>query len=185
MKATVPPTSQNRFYADGYDCELPHAERTFLLNPKRPRILGHAKPTAKPRGKGWLLLLLLGAAVIGGWQLNTLWHQQDAERAKTSKAISQTLTPQPTPLPHLSAPRALLAKLPPSLFVYLSGEPANSESQRCPMGWKVVATYKGRLPSIGMLPANGNALGDTWAVGDNFWTFITAPGSAAAEWIDP
>jgi hypothetical protein len=54
-----------------------------------------------------------------------------------------------------------------------------------PYNLKVLATYRGELPSIDMLPASGNRLGDTWVVGDMPWVWIWAPGAARADWIDP
>ena len=54
-----------------------------------------------------------------------------------------------------------------------------------PYGVKVLARYKGQLGSEEMLPASGNALGDMWVVGDNAWLWITAPGAARADRIDP
>jgi hypothetical protein len=54
-----------------------------------------------------------------------------------------------------------------------------------PYGLKVLGRYKGRLDAEWMLPAGGNAIGDRWAIGDNLWVWITAPGASNAAWIDP
>jgi hypothetical protein len=54
-----------------------------------------------------------------------------------------------------------------------------------PYGLKVLGRYKSRLDAEWMLPASGNAIGDTWAIGDNLWVWITAPGASNAAWIDP
>jgi hypothetical protein len=54
-----------------------------------------------------------------------------------------------------------------------------------PYGIQALARYKGRLENEAMLPADGNAIGDAWAVGDNFWIRLLAPGAARADWIDP
>jgi len=50
-----------------------------------------------------------------------------------------------------------------------------------PYGLKVLGRLKGRLDAEWMLPASGNA----WAIGDNLWAWITAPGASNAAWIDP
>jgi hypothetical protein len=54
-----------------------------------------------------------------------------------------------------------------------------------PYNLEVLATYKGQLGSESMLPTNGNALGDTWIVGETPFVWIWAPGAARADWIDP
>jgi len=184
---TVPPTSQNRFYADGYDCELPPDVRTLLLGPRRPRILGRPKPAPPAtRLPTWLLALaaviLLGALVI--WSTS----QRKPAHGQVS-APGPIMTPTPAIIPRSdTAPRAVLVQLPvprAELIRLPQWQVGEQRVVTMPYGLQVLATYKGRLPTTDILPANGNALGDTWAVGDNFWTFITAPGSAAAEWIDP
>jgi hypothetical protein len=50
---------------------------------------------------------------------------------------------------------------------------------------QALTTYKGRLASEAMLPAAGNAIGDTWAIGDNVWVWVVTPGTAAPQWVDP
>ena len=54
-----------------------------------------------------------------------------------------------------------------------------------PYGIDALTRYKGRLPSENMLPADGNSIGDAWAIGDNIWVWIAAPGAGYATWIDP
>jgi hypothetical protein len=54
-----------------------------------------------------------------------------------------------------------------------------------PYGLVVRATYKGQLGSENMLQADGNSIGDAWAIGDNIWVWIAAPGAGYATWIDP
>jgi hypothetical protein len=54
-----------------------------------------------------------------------------------------------------------------------------------PYGLEVAAQLKGKLPSTDMLPMSGNAIGDTWVVGDSAWVWVAAPGTGSAHWIDP
>jgi hypothetical protein len=54
-----------------------------------------------------------------------------------------------------------------------------------PYNIEVLARYKGRLTSEAILPTDGNAIGDTWAVGDNVWVWLVAPGTSTAQWVDP
>ena len=54
-----------------------------------------------------------------------------------------------------------------------------------PYNFEVLATYKGRLAAEWMLPQEGNAIGDTWIVGDTPWVWVCPVGGSAATWIDP
>jgi hypothetical protein len=36
-----------------------------------------------------------------------------------------------------------------------------------------------------MLPQSGNALGDTWIIGQTFSVWIWVPGASRADWNDP
>jgi hypothetical protein len=54
-----------------------------------------------------------------------------------------------------------------------------------PNGLKVLGRFKGRLDAEWILPASGNSIGDTWAIGDNLLVWIAAPGAGYATWIDP
>jgi hypothetical protein len=54
-----------------------------------------------------------------------------------------------------------------------------------PYNIEVLTRYKGRLTSEAILPTDGNAIGDTWAVGDNVWVWLVAPGTSTAQWVDP
>ena len=91
-------------YDAGYECVLPPGVRTELAGLRPPPIPPIAdRPTRErvrpePRGPLYFVLLLVTALLIGGTAI-TLWRQRDAERAKTNKAISQPLAPQPTPTP--------------------------------------------------------------------------------------
>ena len=190
-----------------FDTELPGDVRAEFVEPKRPWILERQKPARLNAGAKWpLYLVLLGCALVIGASLATWRQGQTAERVKTSKAISQpTLAPQATPTPitpmpgsasrwkaylanNAPAPRAALVKLPPpraqlvSLPEWKVGE---TRPVLMPYNLEVLATCKGRLASEEMLPSSGNALGDTWGVGDTPWVWIWAPGAARADWIDP
>jgi hypothetical protein len=144
-------------------------------------------------------VLLICAVTLGG-AITTLWHQQEAERAR-AKAISQPLAPQPTPTPgptvstgreyfanHPRAPRAELFKLPPpraQLIRLRQWKVGETRSVMMPYHLEALATYRGRLESQDMLPSSGNQLGDTWVVGETPWVWIWAPGASRADWIDP
>src|SRR5215472_7879831 len=109
----------------GYECELPPEVNTELNRPKRRRILGRPKPATFNPGAKWpLYLVLLGCALVIGGSIATWRQGETAERAR-NKAISQPLTPQPTPAPapiagpagnwreNPPAPRAVLIQPPP------------------------------------------------------------------------
>ena len=146
--------------------------------------------------------------MTAGGVVTTWRREQMAERAKTNKAISKVLAPQPTsspitpapePTPHTSwqsyfaarqtrAPRGCVSQMPPTKAQLVRLPEWRVGEQRpvtIPYGVKVLARYKGQLGSEEMFPASGNALGDMWVVGDNAWLWITAPGAARADWIDP
>ena len=48
---------------------------------------------------------------------------------------------------------------------------------------EVLARYKGRLPSLNMLPASGNTLGDLSVVGETAWLWLCPIGGSAPTWI--
>jgi len=78
----------------------------------------------------------------------------------------------------LPPPRAQLIRLP----EWRIGE---ERPVTMPYGVEVAARLKGKLPSTGMLPMFGNAIGDTWVIGDSAWVWVAAPGAGTANWIDP
>jgi len=141
MKTFAPPPSQRRFDA-GYECELPPAVRAELIGPRRPAILPTEDPSVrcripKPESKDAFYFVLAICLITLAGPLYTSWRQGDTrEHAKTNKAISQPLAPQPTPQPtptpgstvslgrqprgpeqlfrtETAEPRAVLVKLPP------------------------------------------------------------------------
>jgi hypothetical protein len=54
-----------------------------------------------------------------------------------------------------------------------------------PYGLEVLATYKGQMASVDLLPSHRNRIGDMRLVGTTPWVWITAPGASNAAWIDP
>ena len=99
---------------------------------------------------------------------------------------------KPAPKPVLAAmpyaPRATLVKLPPPRAVLVRLPQWRIGEERpvmMPYGLEVAALLKGKLTSTDMLPMSGNAIGDTWVVGDSAWVWVAAPGASSANWIDP
>ena len=100
---SVPPPPPG--YDNGYECELPADVRTELVEPRRPRILGRNTQSRLNPATKWPLYLVVLIAVVIVRGVATTWRQEwTAERAKTSKAITQPLAPQPTPTPITPAP---------------------------------------------------------------------------------
>lgn len=54
-----------------------------------------------------------------------------------------------------------------------------------PYGLQVAARLRGEVLSNDRLPMSGNAIGDTWVIGDSVWVWVAAPGASSANWIDP
>jgi hypothetical protein len=115
--------------------------------------------------------------------------------APTQSAVATptpTLDPMPGSRPELAvasyAPRAALVKLPPPRAQLIRLPEWRIGEERCvmmPYGLEVAARLKGKLLSAGMLPMSGNAIGDTWVIGDSAWVWVAAPGAGSANWIDP
>jgi len=204
-------------YDAGYDCELPPDVHSELLTPKWPRILErHSSP--RKRGDGptpqlrWVFCWMLAIAVLTlVAALYTSWRQQEALRASSIGAISQPLTPQPTPTPasasgpHLtitppvpravpvsSVPRAQLVRLPAPRAQVVSPAlrrpplvPGQHYLGTMPYGVEVLATFRGWLPSQDDLPSHHNAIGDMYVVQGVPFVWVFAPGATNANWIDP
>jgi hypothetical protein len=86
------------------------------------------------------------------------------------------------------APRAELVRLPPpraQLIRLPEWRVGEERPVMMPYGLEVEARLKGKLTSTDMLPASGNAIGDTWVIGDSVWVWVAAPGGSSANWIDP
>ena len=201
-------TRNDAGHGAGYDTVLPPNARDELITPRRPRILERKKPVVlvpSTPATPWYFLFFLALVLVGGVAGN-LWRQWEAESAISQPVPAPHPTPAPAatpaPLPPGSAsrwkeylaaqqtraPRATLVKLPPprAQLVRLPEWKFGEERQLImPYGLKVLGRYKGRLDAEWMLPASGNAIGDTWAIGDNLWVWITAPSASNAAWIDP
>jgi hypothetical protein len=137
-----------------------------------------------------LLGVLLAVIIVGG--ISTTWHKAAKPGSRSpSEAISQPIpTPQPSPPVVAPAPRAALVKLPdhaPRAQLIRLPEWRFGEQRllTMPSGIQTLGTLRGRLLSEDALPQTGYALGDTFVVGDNAWTWLVAPNSASAQWIDP
>jgi hypothetical protein len=191
-------------FDNNYECELPPDVRAEFRRPKRARVLRY------PSDPGSLRRLILSGfvvlAVIAGG-IATWTQQQSKEPVKTGKAISEPIpaptsqrtlitpmpTPEPAPTPHTSwqsyiaahqAPRAMLVKLSPPRAQLVRLPDWNVGETRpvmMPYNIEVLARYKGRLTSEAILPTDGNSIGDTWAVGDNVWVWLVAPGTSTAQ----
>jgi hypothetical protein len=97
-------------------------------------------------------------------------------------ALTPTLGPTPGPrsefavAPH--APRAALVRLPPpraQLIRLPEWRIGEERSVMMPYGLEVAARLKGKLLSTDMLPMSGNAIGNTWVIGDSAWMWVAAP----------
>jgi hypothetical protein len=191
-----------------FDTVLPDEVRVKFTNPKRPPNPGGQAP--RDGSTLWLAGAIVFAAIILGLAIGLAGRheaQQIAAQASTAPGASleqpaSAATPtqiaaaplaqrlDPTgPRPELAvAPRAELARLPPprtQLIRLPEWRIGEERPVTTPYGLGVSARLKGKLPSAGMLPASGNAIGDAWAVGDTAWVWIAAPGTAGAKWIDP
>ena len=126
--------------------------------------------------------------------------KQPAATAEPTATPTQTgvatlrpgLGPTPGPRPGLAvapyAPRAELVKLPPpraQLIRLPEWRIGEERPVMMPYGLEIVARFRGKLQSTSMLPISGNAIGDTWVVGDSAWVWVAAPGTGSANWIDP
>ena len=147
----------------------------------------------------WNILWLAGAIVFGAMIVAlAIGLPGRHETPQTAAMPKPTLTARPAqiasppPTPALAAaataPRGTLVKLPPPRAVLVRLPQWHIGEQRpvmMPYGLEVAALLKGKLPSRDMLPMSGNAIGDTWVVGDSAWVWVAAPGTARANWIDP
>jgi hypothetical protein len=129
-----------------------------------------------------VIAILLLALVI--W--STSGHKLVHEQVSVPEPIA---TPTVMIIPRESAaPRAVLVRMPPpraELIRLPEWRIGDERLLTMPYRLEVLATYKGRLESETMLPVAGNAVGDAWAVGPNFWVWITQPGTSSAQWLDP
>ncbi len=88
------------------------------------------------------------------------------------------VTVQRATLRRLPVPRAILWKLP----EWRIGE---RRGMLMPYGLEVVGQLKGRVDDEGLLPVDGNNIGDVWLVGTTPWIWLTTPGLSQPSWVDP
>lgn len=184
-----------------FDTVLPDDVRVRFTRPGRLPILGQLE--FPDRGILWLA----GAIVFGAMMVALvigLPSRQEAQQTAAMPEPTSTARPAqiashlPTPAiaaagrPALAtpatAPQATLVNLPPPRAVLVRLPKWHIGEERpvmMPYGLEVAARLKGRLPSIDMLPVSGNALGDTFVIGDSAWVWVAAPGTGSANWIDP
>jgi hypothetical protein len=186
-----------------FDTVLPDEVRVEFTRPKRTRIIGRLEPP--DRNTLWLagafvfgaIILAVAIGLAGRHEAQHLAAMQEANSAAAPTQIAvPTLAPivdrKPAPKPVLAAmpyaPRATLVKLPPPRAVLVRLPQWRIGEERpvmMPYGLEVAALLKGKLTSTDMLPMSGNAIGDTWVVGDSAWVWVAAPGASSANWIDP
>jgi hypothetical protein len=191
----------------GYDCEPPDNVLEELGRPRRPQILGRQLPVKTERRWPFYLMLAFCLAALGA-AIYSSRRQQEALR--TSSTVSQQpLAPQPmstsVTLPpgnasrwreylanNPPAPRATLIMLPPlraQLVRLPSSLPPLIIGKRylatMPYNLEVLATYRGEMASVDMLPSHRNRIGDTWIVNGTPWVWLVTPGTSAPQWVDP
>jgi hypothetical protein len=186
-----------------FDTVLPDDVRAKFTRPQRPRILGRLE---QPDGNIlWLagaivsgaIILAAGIGVAGRHEMQQLAAMQEPNSAAAPTQVAvPTLAPtidrKPAPRFEFAAtpyaPRATLVKLPPPRAVLVRLPQWRIGEERpvmMPYGLEVAALLKGKLPSTDMLPMSGNAIGDTWVIGDSAWVWVAVPGTGSANWIDP
>jgi hypothetical protein len=99
------------------------------------------------------------------WLGNSVWELTDS----TGRAVKILVDP---------APRAHLVRAP-------EWQPGQARIMRMPYDMEVQGVLKGSLSDEAFLPRSGNAIGDTWIVGRTPWIWITTPGTAVPQWVDP
>jgi hypothetical protein len=146
----------------------------------------------------WLALAALVAAALLAGPLTLLRRPASVETRSvaptpipTAPRAELTLRP-PTPraeLVRLPAPRAELVRASGARRAELISLPGwhvgNSKLMLLPDGMEVRGTLRGALCDASQLPASGNQIGDTWLVGTTTWLWLTVPGTAAPQWVDP
>jgi hypothetical protein len=186
-----------------FDTVLPDEVRVEFARPKLSRALCRLAPP--DRNILWLagaivfgaIILAVGIGVAGRHETQQLpaTHEPNSAAAPTQIAVptlAPTIDRKPAPRSEFAvtpyAPRATLVKLPPPRAVLVRLPQWHIGQERpvmMPYGLEIEARLKGKLPSTDMLPASGNAIGDTWVVGDSAWVWVAAPDTGSANWIDP
>jgi hypothetical protein len=143
------------------------------------------------------IILAVGIGVAGRHETQQLAATQEPNSAAAptqiaTPTLASTIDRKPAPKSELAAapyaPRATLVKLPPLRAVLVRLPQWRIGEERpvmMPYGLEVAALLKGKLLSTDMLPMSGNAIGDTWVIGDSAWVWVAAPSAASANWIDP
>jgi hypothetical protein len=187
-----------------FETVLPDWLRAEFTRAKKPCIPG--QPAFHDQNIRWLaaaivfgsMMVALAIGLAGRHEMQQLAARTQEPASTTTAthfvvpaqtpAVDQKPTPRSGPAVAPYAPRATLVKLPPPRAVLVRLPQWRIEEQRpvmMPYGLQVAARLKGRLPSADLLPRSGNAIGDTWAVGDSAWVWIVAPGDSSANWVDP
>ena len=164
-----------------FDTVLPDEVRVEFTRLKRHRVLGRLQPLN--RNTLWLAgaivfgAIILAVAIGLAGRLATLRPTLDPTRGCRRELAAAPYTPR-AELVRLPPPRAQLIRLP----EWRIGE---ERPVMMPYGLEIVARFRGKLQSTSMLPISGNAIGDTWVIGDAAWVWVAAPGAGSANWIDP
>jgi hypothetical protein len=184
-----------------FDTVLPDDVRAKFIKPQRPGIFGRLE--FPDRNILWLAGAIVFGAMIVALAIGLPGRHETQQTAPMPEPTStakgaQIASSPPTPAlaaagrPALAtsatAPQATLVKLPPPRAVLVRLPQWQTGEERpvmMPYGLEVEARLKGRLPSTDVLPMAGNAIGDTWVVGDSAWVWVAAPGTGSANWIDP
>jgi len=198
-----------------FDTVLPDEVRVEFTGRKRTRIVGRLEPpdgnTLWLAGAivlaATILAIVIGLA--GRHETRQLMPELSAvpgmpvkqpvatpepisAAAPTQSAVATptpTLDPMPGSRPELAvAPRAALVKLPPpraQLIRLPDWRIGEERPVMMPYKLEVAARLKGKLLSTDMLPMSGNAIGDTWVIGDSAWVWVAMPGASSANWVDP
>jgi hypothetical protein len=172
-----------------------------LGRPRRARVIGHPERSGVDRATETRLILLAFAVLMFAAGTIAIWRQPNSPPVdqKGPPSPQQSATPIPMQISRTSwqsdlaahqasAPRAELVKLPTpraQLIKLPEWRVGETWTVMMPYGVEALAKYKGRLLSEDMLPRSGNIIGDAFAVGDNVWLWIVAPGTSAAQWLDP
>jgi len=170
-----------------FDTVLPDEVRVQFREPKRPPI---SRPEPRDESTLWLGCAIVLAAIILAVAIGSARRQEEQHAVFQAPTVSGVPLERPAAAPpQISvAPRAELLRLPPpraQLIRLPEWRIGEERPVTMPYGVEVAARLKGKLPSTGMLPMFGNAIGDTWVIGDSAWVWVAAPGAGTANWIDP
>ena len=195
-----------------FDTVLPNQVRVEFTRPKRPPTLRRLEP---PDGNTlWLAGAIVFGAIILALAIGLAARHETQQLMPDGSAVpgmvvrQPAATPEPTSAvtptqpavaaptlgprsefavaPH--APRAEVVRLPPpraQLMRLPEWHIGEDRSLMMPYGLQVAARLRGKVLSTDRLPMSGNAIGDTWVIGDSVWVWVAAPGATSASWVDP